>query len=237
MDSTRKRTRRSPSGDERKAVAYVRVSTEEQQLGPKAQEDAIRAWAEKRGVSVVAWHVDQGVSGGAELGERPGLMAALDALRDERAGLLVVAKRDRLARDVLKAGAIEAAAVARGACVVSADGAADGSDPMAVAMRQLLDVFSQLERGMIRERTRAALQAKRNRGELTGKPRLGTRLASDGRTLEPHATECRAIERAQELRGAGLSLRSISAQLAAESFLSRAAKPYCPRSVALMLRA
>jgi DNA invertase Pin-like site-specific DNA recombinase len=108
---------------------------------------------------------------------------------------------------------------------------------MAVAMRQLLDVFSQLERGMIRERTRAALQAKRNRGELTGKPRLGTRVAVDGKTLEPHASECRAIERAQELRGAGLSLRAISAQLAAEAFLSRAAKPYCPRSVSLMLRA
>jgi hypothetical protein len=95
MDSLRKRTRRSPIGDERKAVAYVRVSTEEQLLGPKAQEDAIRAWSEKRGVSVVGWHVDQGVSGGTELGDRPGLMSALDALRDERAGLLVVAKRDR----------------------------------------------------------------------------------------------------------------------------------------------
>jgi DNA invertase Pin-like site-specific DNA recombinase len=49
---------------------------------------------------------------GCELGDRPALLAALDVLRDERVGLLVVAKRDRLARDVLKAGAIEAAAVA-----------------------------------------------------------------------------------------------------------------------------
>jgi len=55
------------------------------------------------------------------------------------------------------------------------------------------------------------------------------------RTL--HAPECWAIERAQELRGAGLSLRAISAQLAAEAFLSPAAKPYCPRRVSLMLRA
>ena len=112
--------------------------------------------------------------------------------------------------------------------MVSADGAADGSDPMAVAMRQLLDVFSQLERGMIRERTRAALQAKRSRGEVRGKPRLGTRLAADGRTLEAHAPERRAIERAQELRGAGLSLRAISVQLAAESILSRGGEALLP---------
>ena len=148
---------------------------------------------------------------------------------------MVVAKRDRLARNVLKAGAIEAAAAARGARVVSADGVADGTDPTAILLRQLLDSFAQFEREMIRARTRAALQAKRTRGELTGKPRLGTRLAPDGKTLEPHAPERRAIERAQGLRRKGMSLRAISAQLAAESFLSRAAKPYCPRSVALML--
>jgi len=82
---------------------------------------------------------------------------------------------------------------------------------------------------------RAALQAKRSRGELTGKPRLGTPVAADGRTLEPHPPERRAIARAQELRSAGLSLRAISAQLATESFLSRAAP--CCRSVSLMKRA
>jgi DNA invertase Pin-like site-specific DNA recombinase len=237
MDTPKKRSRRSPAGDEQKAVAYLRVSRDEQQLGPKAQEDTIRAWAEKRGVAIVAWHVDPGVSGGAELGERPALMAALEALGEHGAGLLVVAKRDRLARDVLKAGAIEVAVSSRGARVVSADGVAEGADPTAILLRQLLDSFAQFEREMIRARTRAALQAKRSRGELTGKPRLGTRLAADGRTLEPNASERRAIERASELRRAGLSLRAIGAQLAAESFLSRAAKPYCPRSVALMLRA
>jgi len=236
METPKKRTRRSPAGDEKKAVAYVRVSTDEQQLGPKAQQDSIRAWAEKRGVSIVAWCQDQGVSGAAELVDRPGLMAALDALGEHRAGLLVVAKRDRLARDVLKAGAIEAAAAARGARVVSADGVAEGTDPTAILLRQLLDSFAQFEREMIRARTRAALQAKKTRGELTGKPRLGTRLAGDGRTLEPHHPELRAIERAQQLRKRGLSLRAISARLAEEAILSRAARPYCPRSVSLMLR-
>jgi hypothetical protein len=78
------------------AVAYLRVSTEDQQLGPEAQRAAIEAWAAREGVQVVAWHLDQGVSGGADVEDRPGLVAAL---RVERAGILLVAKRDRLARE------------------------------------------------------------------------------------------------------------------------------------------
>jgi len=50
-------------------------------------------------VEVLAWREERGVSGGAELTERPWLLAALDDVAAHRAGLLVVAKRDRLARD------------------------------------------------------------------------------------------------------------------------------------------
>jgi hypothetical protein len=49
---------------------------------------------------------DIGVSGAAELDRRPGLLAALGALAEERAGLLIVHKRDRLARDPMIAGMI-----------------------------------------------------------------------------------------------------------------------------------
>ena len=75
-----------------------------------------------------------------------GLLEALDALQGHGAGLLVVAKRERLARDVMKAGAIEVAASSRSARVVSADGVAEGADPTAILLRQLLDSFAQFER-------------------------------------------------------------------------------------------
>jgi DNA invertase Pin-like site-specific DNA recombinase len=221
--------------DERRAVAYVRVSTAEQHNGPEAQRQSIEQWGRARGVEIVACHVDAGVSGAADLADRPALLAALDDLEQHRAALLVVAKRDRLARDVLKAGAIEAATVARGARVVSADGVADGDDPAAKMLRSMLDVFAAFEREMIRARTRAALAAKKARGEVTGQPRLGTELAPDGRTLVPNAMEQRAICRAGELRAAGLTLRAIGAQLESEAILSRAGRRYGPRSVAILL--
>lgn len=81
-----------------RAVGYIRVSTDEQVNGPKAQADALAAWCARNGVELVAVHHDHGVSGGAELDKRPGLLAALDEL--ERGDVLLVAKRDRLARSV-----------------------------------------------------------------------------------------------------------------------------------------
>ena len=80
---------RRPVTDSRSAVAYLRVSTDEQHLGPEAQRAAIVAWAAREGVNVVAWHTDAGVSGAAEIAKRPALLAALADLRAHRAGVLV----------------------------------------------------------------------------------------------------------------------------------------------------
>src|SRR6185437_2063571 len=104
-------------------------STVDQQLGPEAQRRAIGAWAETNGVEVVAWHADQGISGGSDLDERPGLVAALADLRLLGAGVLVVAKRDRIARDVYVAATIERAVDHGGARVVCADGIGNGETP------------------------------------------------------------------------------------------------------------
>jgi DNA invertase Pin-like site-specific DNA recombinase len=219
------------------AVAYLRVSTAEQHLGPEAQRASIDAWARARGVEVVAWHQDQGVSGASEIDEREGLRAALGAIEEMSAGLLVVAKRDRLARDVVVAGAIEVQAVARGARVVTADGAADGDEPMAVAMRQLADVFSQLERGQIRDRTRRALKALRAKGQRAGNVPFGYQLGQDAKTLLPAEHEVRVAARARELRYEGLTLRAISHCLATEGLLGRRGRPFGPQAVANMLAA
>jgi DNA invertase Pin-like site-specific DNA recombinase len=152
--------------------------------------------------------------------------------------VLVVAKRDRLARDVLHAGAIEAAVVARGARVVSADGAADGDDPAARMMRQLLDVFAEFERGMIRARTRAALAAKRARGQrVSGWIPYGHALAADGRSLVGCPREAVVVARARELRQEGLTLRAVADRLAAGGHVARSGRPFGPQSVANMLGA
>jgi DNA invertase Pin-like site-specific DNA recombinase len=138
---------------------------------------------------------------------------------------------------VLVAGAIEAAVVARGARVVTADGAAEGDDPAARMMRQMLDVFSEFERAMIRARTRAALAQKKARGERVGGVPYGQRLADDGRSLVTCPREAATVALALELSREGLPLRGIAARLASAGHVARSGKPFGPQSVANMLRA
>ena len=64
------------------AVGYVRVSTGEQRLGPKAQRQSLKQWCLANGVKLVAVFSDR-VSGAAGIDQRPGLLAALAALRDK----------------------------------------------------------------------------------------------------------------------------------------------------------
>src|SRR5437016_1706481 len=92
-------------------------------------------------------------------------MAALALVTAHGAGVILVAKRDRLARDPMVAAVAESLAARAGAVVVSADGAGNGDDPGAVLMRRMVDAFAEYERALIRARTRSALAVKRGRGE------------------------------------------------------------------------
>jgi site-specific DNA recombinase len=134
-----------------------------------------------------------------------------------------VAKRDRVARDVLVSAMAEHLVRLRGAVITSAgNGAENGDSPEAQLLRAMIDAFAQFERALIRQRTKAALDAKRARGERTGSVPWGKRLTSDGVTLEPHPSEQAVIQRARELQGAGFSQRAIVRTLAPDGVRSRA---------------
>src|SRR5688500_5915534 len=114
--------KRSPKTDPSCAVAYIRTWTTEQDLSPDAQRAAISQWAAEQGVAIVAFHEDLGVSGAAPIDKRPALLASFDSLAAHRAGVLLVARRDRLARDVVTAAVAEQMTETLGAKVRSADG-------------------------------------------------------------------------------------------------------------------
>jgi DNA invertase Pin-like site-specific DNA recombinase len=177
------------------AVAYLRASTEEQRLSPQAQRACIKSWAARERVRVAAWHVDRGVCSVAPFAERPALGAALGALRTHRAGLLVVARRDRIARDVVLAVQLERDVARAGARLVSAAGEGNGDSPADAFLRVVLDGAAQYEHGLIRARTRAALAAKRAHGECIGAVPYGFALGADGRRLVVQEREQAAITR------------------------------------------
>ena len=221
-----------------RVVGYVRVSTDEQAIGPVAQRASLEAWCTAQGAELVAVAEDIGISGGAPLDKRPGLLAAVAALSEHGAAVLLVAKRDRLARDTLAAAMAERLDERAGARILTADGSCNADGPEGLLLRRMVDAFAEYERALIRARTRAALAVKRGRGEKTGGAvPYGYQLDADGVHLVADDAEQRVVALVRELRAEGLSLRAIGARLTARGMVPRSGGSWQAQTVARIARA
>ncbi len=192
-----------------RALIYTRVSTNEQAesgLGLEAQMNACLAKAKELGSSETIPFTDAGLSGSTEIEDRPGLWAALSQLK--RGDVLIVAKRDRVARDMFLALTVERMIRAKKATFVSVAGEGSTDDLSGLMQRRMFDLFAEIEREMIRTRTKAALQTKKAKGELVGSVPFGYQLSEDGIHLEPNAQESEVVKLIQSLRKK-LSFRAI----------------------------
>ena len=192
-------------------IGYIRVSTDEQSLSVEAQHQALARWCQTHEALLLAVYEDVGVSGSTPLEKRPGLLSALNALARDR--VLLVVRRDRLARDTLTAAMAERIAQHAGASIVTVGGEGNGDGPEAQLMRTILDAFAQYEKTLIVLRTKAGLARKREKGERLGMVPYGKRLAADGVHLLDHPTEQAVIATVRALRASGLSYRAIAAEL------------------------
>jgi DNA invertase Pin-like site-specific DNA recombinase len=198
-----------------KAIAYIRVSTARQGrsgLGIEAQQAAIANYAAQDNfeVSQTYTEIETGAGGAREaLERRPQLAAALRHARRLHVPL-IVAKLDRLSRDVAFISALMAQNVE---FIVTELGRQ--SDAF------VLHIFASLaekERELISARTKAALGAARARGVKLGRSSRGE-LATIGK-LGSAALSAAASERDENIRwaleplhAAGLTLRAIAATL------------------------
>ena len=146
-------------------LGYVRVSTDEQETGLRAQKDQIQATADQlRGKenTRVVWFIDKGVSGGKPWQDRKALSDAILGFKE--GDVLIVQRRDRLARDAVQAMMLDRMVKNMKGRIESADGARWDDTPESKLIRGILDLFSEYEREIIRMRTKRALQAKKKRG-------------------------------------------------------------------------
>ena len=195
-----------------KAIIYTRVSTDEQAdsgLGLAAQVTACTAYATARGLVVGGLFSDAGVSGSTSIAERPGLVALLATVK--RGDVVIVAKRDRAARGMVEMSAIEREIERRGARLVSAAGEGTEQDDIGgLIQRRVFDLVAEIEREMIRARTKAAMAVKRERGErVSGAIPYGYTLAPDGVQLVANEREQEVIALVLSLRADGVSFRRI----------------------------
>ena len=147
------------------AISYVRVSSEEQAdsgLGLEAQRQRIAAYCTMKALRLAEVFEDPGVSGGKPLASRPAGSKLLAAVKKGKV-LVIVSKLDRLFRSVADAANVIADFDKKGIQLVAIAEGFDMGSPYGRAMAQMASVFAELERAMIRERTRTAMSVKRAR--------------------------------------------------------------------------
>ena len=161
-----------------RAVAYYRVSTQRQGrsgLGIEAQRARVEQFAASEGFEILAEHVEVETGKGADaLERRPRLAEALSWARKERCPV-VVAKLDRLSRDV----AFIAGLMAQRVPFVVAELGAD-ADPF---MLHLYAALAEKERRLISERTKSALDARKKSGTRLGNHINAAEAAAGGRAV------------------------------------------------------
>jgi DNA invertase Pin-like site-specific DNA recombinase len=165
-------------------IAYLRVSTQRQQrsgLGIEAQRTTIQQFVANESLAISAEFVEFESGKGADaLDRRPQLAAALAAAKVAKCSV-VVAKLDRLSRDV----AFVAGLMAQRVPFVVAELGRD-ADPF---MLHLYAALAEKERRLISERTRAALAAKKAAGARLGNRRNLRLAGSLGRTAQIQAAD------------------------------------------------
>jgi DNA invertase Pin-like site-specific DNA recombinase len=194
------------------AVAYYRVSTQRQGrsgLGLEAQRTAVARFAEIEGITLLAEFTEVETGKGADaLDRRPQLAAALATARQAKCPVLV-AKLDRLSRDV----AFVAGLMAQRVPFIVAELGAD-ADPF---MLHLYAALAEKERRQISERTKSALASRKLQGTKLGNPTSAGQAAAVGRDVQTRAADLFAesvLPMILSLQKAGVtSLRGIAIAL------------------------
>jgi DNA invertase Pin-like site-specific DNA recombinase len=222
-------------------IAYYRVSTAKQGqsgLGLEGQKAPVEAFATQAGARIVASYRE--VESG-KLADRPELARALGHAKRSKA-TLVVAKLDRLARNVAFLSALMRSGVDFIAC----------DNPHANRLTiHILAAVAEDEAERISARTKAALAAAKTRGVKLGSHRAGhwkgreqARLdgLAKGRAISAKVISERAKEAYADLapamgewRAGGMTLGQIAERLNADGHTTRRGKPWNPVQVARVL--
>ncbi len=211
-------------------VAYFRVSTVRQGqsgLGLEAQQAAVQHFL--RGDAQLVATFTEVESG--KKNERPQLAAAIARARQERA-VLLVAKLDRLARNVAFLATLMESQVRFQAVDLPA------ADEFTL---HIMAAVAQKEASAISTRTRDALAAKKARGAQLGTPANLTQAAREKswaamtRNAQENLNNRQAGQLARLLRATGATLRAIADQLNQSGYRTRYGKAFHPMGVQRLL--
>ena len=206
----------------RKAVGYVRVSTTEQALegiSLDMQRAKIRAYAALEDLDLIKIVADEGISGCTIKG-RPGIQKILEMVEKRQVEAVVVFKLDRLARNTIEALEISQLMDRKGAALHSITEKLDTKSAIGRFFFTLMASLAEMERGLISERIKAAMDRKREKSEpCSNNPPYGYRIVNS--LLVPDPEEWAVIRRILKLHNCGITAYRITRVLTDEGVLNR----------------
>ena len=239
---------RSPAGPTLRLVGYCRVSTEEQArdgISLVAQAERLRAYAVAHGAELVSMERDE-CSGKLAPARRPGLAAALSAVRGGEADGVLALKLDRLSRSTRDVLDLVDESGRDGWRLVSVSEQLDTGTAAGRLVVTVLAALAQMEREQVGERTRFALAAVAREGRARSRfTPFGWRTADgeaevragDRRPLEQHGLEQALLKSMLRARQRGLGARRLARWLNERGRENvRTGKPWTPETVATVLR-
>jgi DNA invertase Pin-like site-specific DNA recombinase len=151
----------------KRIAIYLRVSTSKQDTDNQRRE--LEAVAKRSGWHVVRVFEDAGISGSKGRDKRPGLDAMLKAVNAKEFDMVAAWSVDRLGRSLTDLLDILQQLHDKHVDLFLHQQGLDTSTTAGKAMFQMLGVFAEFERGIIRERVNAGLARARAKGKRLGR--------------------------------------------------------------------
>jgi len=188
---------------------YVRVSTEEQAkegLSVDAQIDKCNSFCQARDWNVYKVYRDAGFSAGSL--NRPALELMMRDAQEKRFDIILVYKIDRFSRKLRDLIMVLEDLKEKKINFTSVTEQIDTTSAMGEAFFQIIGVFAQLERGMVKERVELAFDRKIKLGEVIHRPPFG--YTFQDKKLVPDPENSENLKEIFEMWAAGVEYKEIS---------------------------
>jgi DNA invertase Pin-like site-specific DNA recombinase len=152
---------------QKRVAIYLRVSTSKQDTENQLRE--LSAVADRSGWDIWKIYEDAGISGAKGRDKRPGLEAMMKAVNAKQFDMVATWSVDRLGRSLTDLLGILQDLQEKGVDLFLHQQGLDTSTTAGKAMFQMLGVFAEFERGIIRERVNAGLARARAKGTKLGR--------------------------------------------------------------------
>ena len=160
---------------QKRAAIYARVSTRNGQT-PENQLAQLREVADRAGWDIVQELVDEGVSGSKGRDKRPAFDELCKAATRREIDVVMAWSVDRLGRSLQHLVSFLGDIHGSGVDLYLHQQGIDTTTPGGKALFQMMGVFAEFERAIIRERINAGLQRARAQGKKLGRPKVSAKV-------------------------------------------------------------